>query len=91
MMEFNDHHEDDLTFALIKETVNRLWKELEIDHDHKLTFSQAEKILNKSFGDEYKIVGTEQIKKIFKKIDSDQDGRISKGEMGMFLMSLTKF
>ena len=91
MTETEIPHEDDLTHALIRGTVDRLWDELKMGNDEQLTFEQAEMMLNKSFGDQYKQVGMEQLKTTFKRIDQDGNEKISKGEMGMFLLSLTKF
>ena len=78
--------------SLVNQTVNRVWTDYDTSKDGFLTFEESYSFIIDSFGNSTKDKWTEaDVRSLFNKIDTDGDGRINKGEMAKFLLSLSKY
>ena len=85
-------HEDHLALALVASTVERVWNESDKPSDGLLSFEECKDFLKKSFSAPSGFSFPDShIRKIFNDIDSNKDGKITKGEMCKFIISLTNF
>lgn len=70
--------------------MNKIWAEYDTSKDGRLDFEESKAFINDSFGGDLSLPDSE-LKAMFKKIDTDNSGKINKGEMAVFLLTLTKF
>lgn len=73
----------------IQNAVNKIWKDYDNSKDGRLDFEESKAFINDSFGGDLKM-SDEELLAWFKKIDTDGSGKINKGEMSAFLLTLTK-
>ena len=78
--------------ALVSSTVDRIWRDLDKSHDAHLSFEECKDFLKISFSHQQSLpFSEEQIRTQFNEIDGNKDGRITKGEMALFIIKLTHF
>lgn len=75
---------------LVNQSVNRIWADYDTSKDGYLTLEKSRDFIRDSFGGNTTFTDQE-VDALFKRIDRDADGRINKGEMAEFLLSLSKF
>ena len=84
--------EDDLMMRLVHQSVNRIWVDYDTSKDGYLSLEESREFIKDSFGNTSTRVFTDKdVEKLFARIDSDNDGKINKGEMANFLLQLSKF
>lgn len=72
--------------------MNRLWKDNNKSTDGHLTLEESRAFIRDSFGSmANSSFSDKDIEEVFRKIDTDNDGKINKGEMARFLMQMTKY
>jgi len=84
--------EDQLASALVTQTVDKIWKELDKSADGFLSYEESKKFLIKAFETKNELPFMEaEIRSIFTDIDKDKDNRITRAEMRQFIMRLAHF
>jgi len=76
---------------LVDQSVTQIWSEHCSAKDGRMSYEEAQNFVNTTFGGIGQRMTQEDYDAIWKKVDKDNDRRINKGEMVMFLISLSKF
>ena len=81
-----------MLLVMIHQSVDRIYTDYDKNKDGYLTLEGAQDFIRDSFGQTMKGGTTEaNIQDLFNRIDTDNNGKINKGELAMFILALTKF
>lgn len=67
--------------------MNRIWEDYDTSKDGYLTLAESREFIRDSFGNtSTRVFSEKDIGDLFARIDTDNDGKINKGEMALFLL-----
>lgn len=78
--------EGDLMYQMVVQSVNRMWNDYCTRKDGYLTIEESRRFINDSFGAG---LPADKVDEILSKLDTDVDGKISKGDMADFIMKIS--
>lgn len=77
----DDHFVD----VLILKAIDQSWNNYDVDGDNRISMEEARQLVNEMFPQLTSYVSQQEIDTEFKAIDQDGDGKVSRGEMAMFI------
>lgn len=81
-----------MMMQLVNQSVTRIWEDYDTSKDGYLTLAESRSFIRDSFGNtSTRVFSDSDVENLFKRIDSDGDGKINKDEMAQFLLHLAKF